>query len=60
MAPHVEWTLFAQDFRGLRKITWSPSGVCLLSGPNGAGKTSVLDALEFLRNAMLREGSPRR
>lgn len=50
--PHAEWTLFAQDFRALRKVNWSPSGVCLLSGPNGAGKTSVLDALEFLRTAV--------
>jgi predicted ATPase len=50
--PHAEWTLFAQDFRGLRKVNWSPSGVCLLSGPNGAGKSSVLDALEFLRTAV--------
>ena len=32
--------------------SWSPYGVCLLSGPNGAGKTSVLDALDFLRNAV--------
>ncbi len=49
--PQVEWTLTAQDFRGLRAIKWSPRGVCLLSGPNGAGKSSILGALAFLRTA---------
>ena len=43
-----------QDFRGLRNVRWSPSGVCLLSGPNGAGKSSLLEALEFLRSAAIR------
>jgi predicted ATPase len=50
--PHVPWTLIAQDFRGLGQVSWSPSGVCLLSGANGAGKTSVLNALEFLQTAL--------
>lgn len=50
----AEWSLTAQDFRGLRNVRWSPSGVCLLSGPNGAGKSSLLEALSFLRSAALR------
>ncbi len=51
---HVQWTLTAQDFWGLRAVEWSPSGVCLLSGPNGAGKSSILDALRFLQIAAIR------
>ena len=38
-----------RNFRVLKRLDWSPAGVCLLSGANGAGKTSVLDALLFLR-----------
>lgn len=51
---HAEWTLTSQDFRVLRNVRWSPSGVCLLSGPNGAGKSSMLDALKFLQIAAIR------
>jgi predicted ATPase len=50
----AEWRLTAQDFRALRNVRWSPSGVCLLSGPNGSGKSSLLEALEFLRSAAIR------
>jgi len=39
----------ARNFRVLKRLDWSPAGVCLLSGANGAGKTSILDALLFLR-----------
>jgi hypothetical protein len=39
----------ARNFRVLKRLDWSPAGVCLLSGANGAGKTSVLDVLLFLR-----------
>jgi AAA domain, putative AbiEii toxin, Type IV TA system len=39
----------ARNFRVLKRLDWSPAGVCLLSGANGAGKTSVLDMLLFLR-----------
>ncbi|MBK9365331.1 MAG: AAA family ATPase [Deltaproteobacteria bacterium] len=37
------------NFRALKRLDWSPEGVCLLSGANGAGKTSAFDALLFLR-----------
>jgi predicted ATPase len=50
---YAEWSLTAQDFRVLRSIRWSPSGVCLLSGPNGAGKSSLLEALQFLRSVAI-------
>jgi predicted ATPase len=51
---HAEWSLVAQDFRALRNVRWNPSGVCLLSGPNGSGKSSLLQALQFLRDAASR------
>jgi predicted ATPase len=51
---YAEWTVSAQDFWVLRNVTWSPSGVCLLSGPNGAGKSSILDVLKFLQIAASR------
>jgi predicted ATPase len=51
---HAEWSLALQDFRALRKVRWSPSGVCLLAGPNGSGKSSLLQALVFLRSAATR------
>lgn len=55
-APHLPMpvvTLRAENFRVLRRLEWSPDGVCLLAGPNGSGKTTVLDALSFLRGLFL-------
>ncbi len=49
--------LEACNFRGLRRTSWMPSGVCVVVGPNGAGKTTLFTLLEFLRNAYLR-GAP--
>lgn len=47
-------TLEARNFRGLRQLSWSPSGVCVLVGPNGSGKTTALTLLEFLQHAFRR------
>jgi predicted ATPase len=44
------FTLEVDNYRALRKVRWSPSGVCAITGPNGAGKTTLLSALEFLRH----------
>ena len=43
------FTIRVRDFRALRRLDWSPEGVCVLSGANGAGKSTTLDALRFLR-----------
>ncbi|MFE8603644.1 AAA family ATPase [Archangium violaceum] len=43
------FTLDVHNYRALRKVRWSPSGVCAITGPNGAGKTTLLSTLEFLR-----------
>jgi predicted ATPase len=40
-------TLEARNYRGLRHVKWSPSGVCVLVGPNGSGKTTLLNLFEF-------------
>jgi predicted ATPase len=48
-------TLRAENFRALRRLEWSPEGVCLLAGPNGSGKSTVLDALTFLRGLFLHD-----
>ena len=47
-------TLEARNFRGLRQLYWSPSGVCALVGPNGSGKTTALILFEFLQHAFHR------
>lgn len=44
-----ETTIQARNFRVIKHLKWSPSGVCLLSGPNGSGKSTTLDAFRFLR-----------
>lgn len=44
-----EFTLRAENFRAIRRLSWSPEGTCLLAGANGAGKSTVLDVLRFLR-----------
>lgn len=48
------FTLRVENYRALRKVSWSPSGVCAITGPNGAGKTTLLSAIEFLRHFLER------
>jgi predicted ATPase len=48
------FTLEVENYRALRKVRWSPSGVCAITGPNGAGKTTLLSAIEFLRHFLER------
>lgn len=44
--------LKVRNFRGLRSVDWSPSGVCALVGPNGSGKTTLLDVMALLRDSL--------
>jgi predicted ATPase len=44
------FTLEVENYRALRKVRWSPSGVCAVTGPNGSGKTTLLSVMEFLRH----------
>ncbi|WP_224364580.1 AAA family ATPase [Hyalangium versicolor] len=46
----MAFTLTVRNFRGLRHVEWSPSGVCALVGPNGSGKTTLIDALQILQD----------
>jgi predicted ATPase len=48
------FTLEVDNYRALRKVRWSPSGVCAITGPNGAGKTTLLSTVEFLRHFLER------
>jgi len=48
------FTLIVKNLRGLRRVEWSPSGVCALIGPNGSGKSTLLLVLRLLRVAMER------
>jgi predicted ATPase len=48
------FTLRVDNYRALRRVFWSPSGVCAITGPNGAGKTTLMSALEFLRHFLER------
>jgi predicted ATPase len=48
------FTLEVENYRALRKVRWSPSGVCAITGPNGSGKTTLLSVLEFLRHFLQR------
>jgi predicted ATPase len=50
------FTLEVENYRALRKVRWSPSGVCAITGPNGSGKTTLLSVLEFLRHFLQRGG----
>lgn len=43
--------LTVHNYRVLKDIDWTPSGVCLLVGPNGSGKTTLLSVLELLRGS---------
>jgi recombinational DNA repair ATPase RecF len=47
----MEFTLSVRNFRGLRRVEWSPSGVCAVVGPNGSGKTTLIDVVQLLRDA---------
>jgi predicted ATPase len=47
----MEFTLEVRNFRGLRRVEWTPSGVCALVGPNGSGKTTLIDVLQLLSDA---------
>ncbi len=46
------FTLSVRGYRGLRNVSWSPSGVCALVGPNGSGKSTLLNVLALLRDAL--------
>ena len=48
-------TLEAQNYRGLRHLSWSPNGVCALVGPNGSGKTTALSLFQFLQDAFRKD-----
>ena len=47
--------VLAENYRGLLKADWAPSGLCALVGPNGTGKTTLLDIPELLRHALERD-----
>ncbi|WP_164007872.1 AAA family ATPase [Pyxidicoccus trucidator] len=47
----MEFTLEVHNFRGLRRVEWTPSGVCAVVGPNGSGKTTLIDVLQLLSDA---------
>ena len=53
----MAFTLTVRNFRGLRHIEWSPSGVCALVGPNGSGKTTLIDVLQILQDTKSRSFS---
>jgi predicted ATPase len=44
----MSFTLRVENLRALRKVEWSPRGVCALVGANGAGKSTLLLTLRFL------------
>lgn len=44
--------LQVRNYRGLRAVDWSPSGVCALVGANGSGKTTLLDVPAMLGDAV--------
>ena len=48
----MPFTLVVQNYRALRRVEWSPQGVCVLVGPNGAGKSTLLDVLQLLRHTL--------
>lgn len=45
----MSFTLRAENFKALRRFSWSPAGVCALVGPNGTGKSTALKLVEGLR-----------
>ncbi len=46
----MAFSLSVRNYRGLRRVDWSPSGVCALVGPNGSGKTTLIDVLQLLKD----------
>jgi predicted ATPase len=48
---NMAFTLSVRNYRGLRRVEWSPSGVCALVGPNGSGKTTLIDVLQLIQDA---------
>lgn len=46
--------LTIQNFRGVRRASWAPEGVCALVGPNASGKSTLLEAFLFVHNAAKR------
>ena len=48
----MEFTLEVRNFRCLRRVEWTPSGVCAVVGPNGSGKTTLIDVLQILSDAV--------
>jgi predicted ATPase len=51
----MAFTLTVRNYRGLRHVEWSPSGVCALVGPNGSGKTTLIDVLQLLHDTRTRD-----
>lgn len=47
------FTLHAENYRALRRVDWSPTGVCALTGPNNSGKTTLLQCFDFLRTCLV-------
>lgn len=39
------------NYKALRRVDFTPEGVCALTGPNGSGKSTLLYAIELLRLA---------
>lgn len=51
-------SILISNYRSLgREVRLQPARLCVLVGPNGAGKSNVLDALTFVRDAVV-QGLP--
>ena len=50
----MSFTLHVENLRALRRVEWSPEGVCALVGANGSGKSTLLQVLRFLNVAVTR------
>lgn len=48
----MAFNLQVANYRGLRLVDWSPSGVCALVGANGSGKSTLLDVPALLGDAV--------
>jgi predicted ATPase len=48
----MAFRLRVQNYRALRRIDWSPAGVCALVGPNASGKTTLLDVPAVLGDSL--------
>jgi polynucleotide 5'-kinase involved in rRNA processing len=47
--------LTVQNFRGVRRASWAPEGVCALVGPNASGKSTLLEAFLFVHTLRPRD-----